>query len=309
MSHSLVIDTSGLTEGTTVANQAIKVFISKHRDMEIYAVGRGKEMLTINQVKGVHMVDADLDSALDTSKKDNSYILEKAWDVLKKVDSPILITSASKKAVKQGADDHFEKTGLPIFVTRFLSETAKKFTFLADCGIQSQLDPSAYQMVLEEARSLMRKAYGVDEVTYGLLSATPEVDNLPDPLRDVYDSFEGDKADFKGLVTPEELFKNKADLLLSDGLTSEMLIAGYRLSNQSFETYYEKGIARGTKAKWGARLSQDTFNWVNSYYVSDLVSNGRFLLGYDKLILKTEPASMVGSLMEVLEEANRLLKD
>jgi fatty acid/phospholipid biosynthesis enzyme len=302
---AIVVDTTGNNAGTSILIQAIKVFNSKHKDVTIYAVGNTEKMSTMDSLKEVNCVPTYNQDKKQTEDPDT--IAKRLFEVMDNTKAPVLLTSLDKKRVLDEANVHFKKTGLPIFVSYFFTSTLKKFSFLADCGVNKTLSGEDFQNVYTETKLLAQSVFDYKDTSFSLLGTSTDIEDLPSNYRDAYDLFESNP-DFKGITPAADFIKGSNSIYLADGFTNEIIIktvySFYETYVKNWNTYQAKRI----NAKLAVKLASGVFREIDQLSSSKIDSTGLWLLGYDKMLVKLNQDSTVGSIYTSLNNINNYLK-
>ncbi len=212
----------------------------------------------------------------DILKNENKSSLALSLERLKNDSEAIgLITAGSTGALLIGSIFRLgmlEHMRIPFLAARLYSFTKKPFILL-DCGANIEMDKNMLLKASKMGSSLANSLEEISSPRIGLVNVGKEENKGKEALREAFVALKEEDLNFVGNIEGDEIFSDKADVLITDGFTGNVILK----MAESFGLYMSSFLENIGKKKEGEEIY-----WNFAY--TDLGAS--ILLGPKKLCLK-----------------------
>lgn len=256
---------------------AAVVQAAREYDSEIYLVGPVdllKEKLSAYQYnKGkLHLIDASdtitmkdkgLQLALKAKKKNSKTSMAIGIDLVKNNEADAFVTAGNTGGAlataffRLGVIPGLDRPGLiGTFPTR------KGHSFTIDIGANPDCKPSTLLQFAIMGNVYAKESHGIKSPKIGILSNGEEGGKGNELTRKAFKLLNNSALNFIGNVEPKELYNGKADIVVTDGFSGNILLKTSEAVAKLFTDYLKKGLTSNFRTKIGALLAKPAFDEI-----------------------------------------------
>lgn len=230
----MVIDTMGSDNGTKATVPGIIAFLDKHKDVEIYAVGKKEELEELAKFDNVKIVDArDVvpmeAGALDVMRRKDSSMLV-AINTFLDINADAIVSAGSTggflsaTTLKLKLIDGVERAAL---VTPFPTKIKGKKVTVLDIGANNENTPAQLVQFAKLGNIYVQKLFNVKEPKIYLLSNGAEEGKGSPVVKGAYKLLkEENMPGFKGNIEARYALDGEADVIVTGGFDGNIFLKG-----------------------------------------------------------------------------------
>lgn len=309
----IVVDMMGSDHGSAVTVQGVLDFLSKHDDVEIYAVGKVEELKSLEG-------KATLIDARDVVPMETG-----ALEVLRYKGSSMMV--AINKMLELKADAIVGAGSTAAFLTAntlklklipgveraalmspFPTKIKGKKVTVLDIGANNETTPEQLVQFAQMGRIYSQKIFNIAEPKIYLLSngaedkkGTEEIKLANQKMRE--SQFPG----FMGNIEAREALDGEVDVLVSGGFAGNIFLKGTEGVAKMMNEMIKKAFKRNFLSKIGYLLAKKGFDDMRA--TMDYKSTGgAMLLGINGVVVKAHGSSDAFSFYSALEVAYKMAK-
>jgi hypothetical protein len=189
---------------------------------------------------------------------------------------------------------------VPSYVTFFMTKTNNRFSFLGSTGVLKDPKPQEMVALLKEIIALAKKALFFTDISAAFVTGTGKEADLSSWEKETFDALRNEP-EFKGLVSGGEVMEGKYDIYLCSAtlgqVIEETIYSGYQMYKEKYDQYIKDDF----KSRFAVHLGKKMVRFVNSTTQAFVRDYGSFLLGFDRLIIKTDPHCSLKGYQTALE--------
>ncbi len=168
----------------------------------------------------------------------------------------------------------------PALTTRF--PTVDGFCVVLDIGANADCRPEYLEQFAIMGSVFAETMLEIDQPRIGLLNNGEEAGKGNELMRSTYALLEKTDINFIGNVEPNEVFNHKADVVVTDGFTGNILIKTSEAAARMLTGLLKENLTSSLQSKIGAALSKDAFKSLKSKMDPNAIGAAP-LLGIDGL--------------------------
>lgn len=319
----IIIDTLASDKGPIEITKGAILAKRAYPCMRFVLVGEKKELLPTVLENGFQENDFEyLDTNIALSNKENPKdIIQKenrsslalGLDELKNDEDSIgIVSSGSTGALLIGSIFRLgmlPHSKIPFLAARLFSFTRKPFILL-DCGANLEMDPNMFLKAGKMGSVLISSLEGISNPRVAFLNVGKEKGKGNQALKDAYPFLEESTLNFVGNIEGNDVFMDKADVLLCDGFTGNVVLK----MAEAFGKYSSKIISTLPGEEAG-QLSKEVYsNFAYTELGASIFlgpkkiclkchgsANQESILSAVDLLIKLEDGNFIPSLEKVLE--------
>lgn len=303
----IVVDMMGGDLGVKENVEGVLLFLAKHQDVDLYAVGQKEHLFKLNDLatiidaKDVLKMDA---SVMDAVRSKNSS-LHVAINHCLEIEGDAVVSSGSTGAYLGLSSLKFknlESILRPALVSPFPTRIKNKQVVILDIGANNENNA---QHLVQFA--LMGKLYAqhvlkIEKPKIYLLSNGSEEDKGSPESKEAFKILKETEQCFQGNVEAREALDGNADVVVTDGFTGNVFLKGTEGVAKLISGFIKDAFQRNLFSKVGYLFSKkgfddfkETMNYKNY--------GGAMLLGLKKVAVKAHGSSDALAFSKALEVA------
>ena len=263
--------------------QGIKYFSIKKKNIQLYIVGKQKDINSLTKTNNVHLLFSHIEgnNKVDVKRKTLSLAIE----TLHKEEADIFISYLDKKELYKETLKSIKNISTPFYLNRFLTGVISRYSFLADSGLNDSLSYDEYIEILNTSRKFIEDVFFIKDSTYSIASANSKESDFAFNEQELFNGLKNKKG-FNGMANGLDIVKGKSDLYLTNATNASFLIQGIKGMYESYKEKYDKYIKDDFVAKIANFFARKMNRFVNTNSSSYLERLGFYLLGKEKLLVK-----------------------
>lgn len=295
--YSIVVDCMGSDKGSKVAVEGIKMFLSRHKDVKLYAFGRKEELEELSNINEVEIIDTPdimpmTAGAMEAMRARNTSMY-KAMVSMKENGYDGIVSAGSTGAfltlasIKLKTIEGVERACL---VTAIPSLSGKKVTVL-DIGANAETTAEQLVQFAKIGRIYSKIVLGVKEPEVCLLSngaedekGAPEVKQANKLLR------EANYPWFKGNIEGREVVKGELDVLVTGGFAGNVFLKTFEGAAKMFSKLMKDAFMMNLSTKIGYVFAKKGFDDLKEKMNYDKVGGAMFI-GVNGVVVKGHGSS------------------
>ncbi len=311
--YTLVVDCMGSDNGPKVIVEGIKIFLSKHKDVKIIAVGREEELQDLKGIN-VEIVDArDIVpmecGALEVMRMRKSSLMV-SLDLMKDNHYDAVVSAGSTggflsaATVKLKLVPGIDRAAL---ISPFPTAKKGKKAVVLDIGANNENTPEQLVQFAQMGKIYSNKVMKVEHPSVYLLSngaedekGSPEVKKAHQMLREM--NFEG----FKGNIEGRDALNGECDVIVTGGFAGNVFLKATEGIASIMKNMIKKAFYRNPLTMIGYLFSKKGFDEMSA--TMDYKSTGgAMLLGVNGVVVKAHGSSDGYSFSCALEVAYNMV--
>lgn len=312
----LVIDMMGGDHGTKTTIEAVKQFVSLHKDCEIFAVGNEEDLAEVKDLPLVHVVpsktvlpmDADPMSALHDA--DSSLmvgvkaLLDNGCDGLISAGSTGALLTASIFKIKR-----LPGVKRPCLITSFPTIVDNKRFVACDLGANSNGTKEDLEQFAVMGSIYYSILYGENSPKVYLLNNGTEEEKGNDLTKEAYQVLKvNPNINFKGNLEGRDAMKGEADVIVCDGFTGNIFLKTLEGTAKAMGKMMKDAFKMNLFTKIGYLFAKKGIKGMIQKMDYKNVG-GALLLGVNAIVIKSHGSSEAKSFLSSMESAYNLAKE
>ncbi len=313
--YTLVVDCMGSDGGSKVTVAGIKLFLTKHSNVKIIAVGKKEELEELQSENNVEIVDArdvvPMESgALEVMRMRKSSMMI-ALDLMKENGYDGVVSAGSTGGFLSAATVKLklvEGVDRAALISPFPTAIKGKKVVVLDIGASNENTPEQLVQFAKMGRIYSNKVMKVEKPKIYLLSngaedekGSPEVKEAHKMLKEM--NFEG----FVGNIEGRDALNGDCDVIVTGGFAGNVFLKSVEGVASMMKGMIKKAFYRNLKSKIGYVLAKKGFDEM-SETMDYKSTGGAMLLGVNGVVVKAHGSSDGYSFSCALDVAYRMVE-
>ena len=312
----IVVDMMGGDHGTKTTIEAVKQFVSLHKDCEIFAVGNEEEISELKDLALVHIVPSktvlpmdadpmtslkDLDSSLMVGVKT---FLDNECDGLISAGSTGALLTASIFKIKR-----LPGVRRPCLITSFPTVIDNKKFVVCDLGANSSDTKEDLEQFAIMGSMYYSILYNEENPKVYLLNNGTEEEKGNDLTKEAYQVLKANEhINFKGNMEGRDVMKGDVDVLVCDGFTGNIFLKTLEGTAKAMGNMMKDAFKLNLMTKIGYLFAKKGIKGMIKKMDYKNVG-GALLLGVNGIVIKSHGSSEAKSFLASMEAAYNLAKE
>jgi len=297
--------------GIASTYEGLSLFMDKHKDVEVIAVGTKNILENLKNVKVVdanqvvkmdaHAMELLHDKDSSMAKAINTLISEDADAIISCGGTGALLTLSTIKIKK------LETVNRPALISPVPTLKEDKKTLLLDLGASNENKVEDLLSFIKMAKIYYKNIYGKD-ATFALLSNGTEEDKGSPLIQETHKRIKELKIKgFVGNIESSEILKGKVDIIVTDGYSGNIALKAIEGTGAVAKQLLKETFTSSFKNKLGYLLVKHTLKKKMSM-LSSKPLGGAMFIGIKKVVVKAHGNSDAIAFKNALETAYKCVK-
>ena len=173
---------------------------------------------------------------------------------------------------------------------------------LVDSGLNMSCKPGRYEHFAYLGAAYIKALFKTENPRVGLVNIGSEEEKGPDIVKEANEILKQSSVNYIGYLEGKDLFEGKADVVVTDGFTGNVILKLIEGTSKYMFTEIKKALFKNLRTKIGALLLKDGLNDFKRTMDAD-VNGGAPILGVDGLVLKSHGSSNAKTIRHVVLKA------
>lgn len=173
---------------------------------------------------------------------------------------------------------------------------------LVDSGLNMSCKAGRYEHFAYLGAAYMKALFKTDHPRVGLVNIGSEEEKGPDIVKEANEILKMSAVNYIGYLEGKDLFEGKADVVVTDGFTGNVILKLIEGTSKYMFTEIKKLLFKNLRTKVGALFLKDGLNEFKKTLDPD-INGGAPILGVDGLVLKSHGSSNAKTIKYVVLKA------
>ncbi|MCQ2792460.1 MAG: phosphate acyltransferase PlsX [Bacilli bacterium] len=305
----IVVDMLGGDLGIAATYEGLKSFVSKHPDVEVFAVGPSG---VLNGLPNIKIIEANKFVKMNAHAMellhDKESSMAKAIDTLMKEDADAIVSCGGTGALLTFASIKVKKLNnvlRPALISPIPTLKENKHTLLLDLGANSENKVEELVDFAKMASLYYQEVY-LTKPTIALLSNGSEEGKGSPLVQATYEKLKGFDG-FVGNIESSEILKGNVDIIIADGFTGNIALKAIEGTGNVVKTLLKDTFKKSFKNKLAYLLVRKDLK-KQLMMLSSKPLGGAMFIGLKKVVIKAHGNSDAEAFNNALVTAYRCVK-
>ncbi|HDN98134.1 MAG TPA: phosphate acyltransferase PlsX [bacterium] len=292
------------------------IMASQIPDLKIFLVGKEnilKNYLKNGNIEIIHCekeVGMEEEVSLSILKQENNSMYktisllkeEKVDFALSAGNTAIFVTLAIRLI---GLIKNIERPGIAVL----LPSTSGNFSIFVDVGANINPKPSHLLQYGIMGSLYAKKVFGIENPRVALLNIGKEASKGDELRKKAYELLQNEKSiNFVGNIEGQELFLDKADVIVTDGFTGNSILKVSEGLTRSIKTIFRREITKSFIGKIASFILQKNFRYF-SKKIDYAEYGGGILLGLNKPVIISHGRSSPRAILNAIKLGKKIIEE
>ena len=294
--YKLAIDAMSGDLGSSIVVKACQTFMTTHHDVELYVTGKKEELKELENIKNIHVVDAQ-----DVVNMNDGIMLVRRKKESSMVKAVMMANDGTCDGVVSCGSTGAFYTSAMLFLKRIegveksclmavLPTYNNKGVCLLDVGANAENTAEQLRDFAIMGEVYARNIRHIENPKVALLNIGSEEKKGDEVHQQAYQLLKNESLNFVGNIEGRELLLGDVDVIVTDGFTGNIALKTTEGVASLVMKMIKEAMMSSTKGKIGALLAKDSLYALKDRFDYKSVG-GALMMGFERAVVKAHGAS------------------
>lgn len=312
--YKLAIDAMSGDLGSSIVVKACQSFMTTHQDVELYVTGKKEELKELENIKNIHVVDAQ-----DVVNMNDGIMSVRRKKESSMVKAVMMANDGTVDGVVSCGSTGAFYTSAMLFLKRIegveksclmavLPTYNNKGVCLLDVGANAENTAEQLRDFAIMGETYARNIRHIENPKVALLNIGSEEKKGDEVHQQTYQLLQNESLNFVGNIEGRELLLGDVDVIVTDGFTGNIALKTTEGVASLVMKMIKEAMMSSTKGKLGALLAKDSLYSLKDRFDYKSVG-GALMMGFEKAVVKAHGASDEVAFANAIDLAYQMVKE